>query len=190
MPCPPDTAALWLVPVVAMLGSGTFAIAVLWLGHFFTARREQTKAAADREQARKAFLREQLELLVTLGDQDQDSLTDHSNHIAAMGVHVAAGLAIPEEKVAAVGMFDRALAIATLYFPGLAGATVQLDAGRLALMQFVSGEVDAIVRDATAWGATRLNFTTRSAGVVSELASARARLVREARQMIEGELAF
>ena len=67
---------------------------------------------------------------------------------------------------------------------------MQLDAGRLALMQFVSGEVDAIVRDATAWGATRLNFTTRSAGVVSELASARARLVREARQMIEGELAF
>ena len=55
MPCYADLTPLWLVPTIATLGSGAFAIAVLWLGHIFTARRERCKVTADREHARKSL---------------------------------------------------------------------------------------------------------------------------------------
>lgn len=190
--CAPEgSAPTWVVPAMSSLSGGLFAIAVLWLGHYFTARRERNKTTADRQHARRSLLREKLELLLTLVDQEQDALRDHATHIASVGIHHSANQSGPHETLTNVGAYDRANAIVALYFPTLRQVMTDLDAARIAQMKFVDGELAAFARNAVVWrdGAAQ-DFGTRSAQALRGFIEARARLAREAREMIEGELAF
>jgi hypothetical protein len=190
--CTPESSTpAWVVPAISSFSGGAFAIAVLWLGHIFTARRERAKIQSDREEARKSLLRGKLESLLALVDQEQDAMREQARYVGALGLSAAAKLANQQQEPKDEGAFDRASAIVDLYFPTLMATLRELLAARLAHAKFVGLEISQIRAGADAWGTnSSADYGTRAGEALKPYLSASAQLAGQARQMIEGELAF
>ena len=173
MPLPVDCLQpqQWL-PVVAttVVGvvTGGVALGVAYLGHYFTAKREASKAELDRIQNRKKFLREKLEELVTHVDEYMDSLTKKGHYIGRLAIDSASAVD-PGDTLA----LDQANAITTLYFPDLDEAMLKLSAADLAHLSFVSAELSKIAANVEAWRAdSQPTYGDRAGAALSDFITA------------------
>lgn len=192
---PYTEAPTWL-PAIATVTSGLVAalvaIAVTWLGHVFTARREARKLAADRQTERAAFLREKLETLVSLVGEHIDYRNSYAMHVGTLGIYAATVQQMPEQNISGHGAtaLDRAQAIATLYFPPVNNVMEDISVATLNHVRFLSDEVAVISRDSAEWTQEwRPTYGARSATALFPLIAAKKQLSTAARKLIENDLA-
>lgn len=192
---PYTEAPTWL-PAIATVTSGLVAalvaIAVTWLGHVFTARREARKLATDRRTERSAFLREKLETLVSLVGEHIDYRHSYAMHVGTLGIYATTVQQMPEQNLNWSGAtaLDRAQAIATLYFPPFNTVMEDISVATLTHAKFLSDEVAMISTDSAGWTQQwRPTYGARSASALFPLITAKKQLAAAARKLIENDLA-
>ncbi len=190
----PDQSLLpWITAtatVASALVGGLVGVAVTWLAHRFTERREQRRYQADLAAKNREMLRSKLEETVTLMLEYKRKLSKSTLRLAAVGINAAnpgANLQVPADLDE--GELDKAQALQSLYFPTLAAEFAAIHNAVGEFRRFMTAETNLLAADAAVWGREhRPTLGARSAQALQQLAVAIAQLTRSARQVVERDL--